>query len=136
MNQRSGKQVTILLIEQDDETRPLLKQNLHTLGYSVSNELDEVGAIERIRGSQVKPDLILINQIHQTTEASVSMGRRIRRDSDLLEQTPIVIYVDEFEPELQGQNIQIGQYEYVTYPEDGEQLFSLISQLVQTTDQA
>ena len=136
MNQRSGKQVTILLIEQDDETRPLLKQNLHTLGYSVSNELDEVGAIERIRGSQVKPDLILINQIQQTTEASVSMGRRIRRDSDLLEQTPIVIYVDEFEPELQGQNIQIGQYEYVTYPEDGEQLFSLISQLVQTTDQA
>ena len=136
MNQRSGKQITILLIEQDDETRPLLKHNLHTLGYSVANELDEVGAVERIRGSQVKPDLILINQIQQTTEASISMGKRIRRDSDLSEQTPIVIYVDEFEPELQGQNIKFGAYEYVTYPEDGEQLFNLISQLVQTTDQA
>lgn len=136
MNQRSGKRVIILLIEQDDETRPLLKHNLHTLGYSVADELDETGAVERIRGSQTKPHLILINQTKQPTDAAISMGRRIRQDADLPTDTPIVIYVDEFEPELQGQDVQVGDYEYITYPEDGEQLFNLISRLIAVADQA
>ncbi len=136
MNQRSGKQITILLIEQDDETRPLLKQNLHTLGYAVADELDEIGAIERVRGSQTKPHLILINQIQQPTDAAVNMGRRIRREAGLPENTPIVVYVDDFEPELQGQDIQVGDHEYITYPEDGEQLFNLISRLISIPDQA
>lgn len=136
MSQQRGNKVFILLIEQDDETRPLLKHNLHTLGYSVTDELDEIGAVERIRGSQVKPHLILINQIKQSTDAAISMGRRIRQDADLPEGTPIVIYADDFEPELQGQDVQVGDHEYVTYPEDGEQLFNLISRLIAVADQA
>ncbi|MGP1383853.1 MAG: hypothetical protein ACTS2F_09860 [Thainema sp.] len=130
MNQVNNKQLAILLIEQDDETRPLLKQNLRTLGYLVINELDEIGAVERIRGSRIKPNLILINQIEQTVDASLSMGRRIRRDANLPDHTLIIIYADEFGPDLQGQDVQVGDYEYVTYPEDGEQLFSLISRVL------
>ena len=74
--------------------------------------------------------MILINQIEQTVNASLSMGKLIRRDSNLPDHTLIIIYADEFGPDLQGQDVQVGDYEYVTYPEDGEQLFSLISRVL------
>lgn len=136
MNQINDKQLAILLIEQDDETRPLLKQNLRTLGYLVITELDEIGAVERVRGSQIKPSLILINQVDQVVDGCLSMGKRIRRDANLPNGTPVVIYADEFELALQGKDVQVGDYEYVTYPEDGEQLFNLIGRVLHVANEA
>jgi CheY-like chemotaxis protein len=41
---------TILLVEEDDEVRPLLSQNLRNQGYHVVVALDEADAIERTKG--------------------------------------------------------------------------------------
>lgn len=134
MNVKNGKNLAVLLIEQDDETRPLLKENLHALGYLIIDALDEIGAVERVLGSQIRPNLILINQVGQPVQSSVSLGQRVRRDSALPDYTPVIVYADVLESDLQGSDIQVGDYEYVTYPEDGEQLFSLIKRLIRAAD--
>jgi hypothetical protein len=50
MNEKENTASAILLIEQDDETRPLLVRNLSNAGYQVIVALDEEGAIERTIG--------------------------------------------------------------------------------------
>ncbi len=45
MNEKKHAPPTILMIELDDDTRPLLKQNLRNQGYRVIEALQEEDAI-------------------------------------------------------------------------------------------
>ena len=51
------EQATIFLVEEDDETRPFLKQNLQRDGYRIAIALDEEDALadgpNRARGQQI-----------------------------------------------------------------------------------
>jgi DNA-binding response OmpR family regulator len=51
------------MIELDDDTRPLLKQNLRNQGYRVIEALQEENAIALARGLRDRPELILLNQV-------------------------------------------------------------------------
>jgi DNA-binding response OmpR family regulator len=64
MNEKKDAPPTILMIELDDDTRPLLKQNLRNQGYRVIEALQEEDAITLARGVRDRPELILLNQVN------------------------------------------------------------------------
>ena len=122
----------ILVLEPDDETRPLLKHNLCSKGYRAIVVLDVEDAIDRIRGRSEYPDLLLINQMNLSIEECVNLGLYICQSTDFPKHTPIVIIAERYGADLEGQDIQLGEHEYVTYLEDGQQLMNLVCRLCST----
>jgi DNA-binding response OmpR family regulator len=83
MNEKKDVPPTILLIELDDDTRPLLKQNLRACGSRVVVALEEEDEIALARGVRDRPDLILINQVELSIDDFLNMGQRIRQGAGL-----------------------------------------------------
>ncbi|HEY9761070.1 MAG TPA: hypothetical protein V6D07_01030 [Trichocoleus sp.] len=129
MSQNLTIQPTILLIEPDDAARPVLMDNLRRWGYSLVVALDEADAIGRTKDRGHSFDLLLMNQFRQSIEHFIAVGKDIRQQAGLPSSTPIVVMAEHYGAELEGQNLQVGENEYVTYLEDGEQLKCLLYQL-------
>ena len=129
MTNFEAKASQILLVEMDDETRPLLRHNLENEGFDVIVTLEEKDAIARMKNATDVPDLILLNQVNSSANGFIEMGLRIRSQLDFPESMPIVVIAEHFAKELTGQNQQVGNYEYITYLEDGQQLIDLLTQL-------
>ena len=91
--------------------------------------LDEEDAIARARGNSDRPDLILINQYRQPLDKVIHIGRRIRQDAGLASDTPIVIMAERYGEDMEGKDVKVGESDYVTYLEDGEQLMNLLQRL-------
>ncbi|MBD1865592.1 MULTISPECIES: hypothetical protein [Trichocoleus] len=119
----------IFVFEPDDEVRPLLKQNLQTWGYDVTLAIDEADALQRVEGGHDRFDLILLNQYNQSIEHSIAIGQQIRQHTVLDSRAPIVILAERYGPDLEGQDIQVGDNEYVSYLEDGQQLKLILQRL-------
>lgn len=120
---------TILLIEPDDVVRPILKDNLRRWGYTVIVTENAADALQRTQGGGTHFDLILLNQFEQSIDDSIAIGRYILQQAAVSNQTPLVILAENYGVEVEGQNIQIGDSQYVTYLEDGEQLKNLLYNL-------
>ena len=129
MSEKQNTAPTILMVEPDDDVRPLLRTNLHRQGYRVIMTLDEEDAIARARGNSDRPDLILINQYRLALDKVIHRGRRIRQDAGLPSDTPIVIMAERYGEDMEGKDVKVGESEYVTYLEDGEQLMNLLHRL-------
>ncbi|HEY9782827.1 MAG TPA: hypothetical protein V6D09_22140, partial [Leptolyngbyaceae cyanobacterium] len=102
MSQKQNTPPTILLVEQDDQTRPLLMYNLRRQGFRAIVVLEEEDAIERMSGKNVCPDVILLNQVKLSIDEFINMGRRIRRAAGELCRTPIVVIADRFGVDMEG----------------------------------
>jgi PleD family two-component response regulator len=126
MSQTKDAPPTILMIELDDDTRPILKHNLCGWGYRVVEALQEEDAIALARGVRDLPKLILLNQVKLTLDEFNNMGRRIRQGGELPSSTPIVVMAERYGEDMEGKNVKVGESEYVTYLEDGEQLMNLL----------
>jgi DNA-binding response OmpR family regulator len=120
---------TILLVEEDDEVRPLLSQNLRNQGYHVVVALNEADAIERTKGGSFCPDLILLNQVGRSIEEYTVMGQRICKSAGIGNQTPIIVMAEQYGADMEGKDVQVDDTEYVTYLEDGQQLMNLLHRL-------
>ena len=131
MNEKKDVPPTILLIELDDDTRPLLKQNLRACGSRVVVALEEEDAIALARGVRDRPDLILINQVELPIDEFINMGQHIRQGAGLSRRTPIVVMAEQYGEDMEGKDVQVSESEYVTYLEDGEQLMNLLHRLCQ-----
>ena len=129
MSEKRNTEPTILVVEPDNDVRPLLRTNLHRQGYRAIMTLDEEDAIARARGDGDRPDLILINQYQLPLDKVIDMGRRIRQDAGLPSITPIVIMAERYGEDMEGKDVKVGESEYVTYLEDGEQLMNLLQHL-------
>jgi CheY-like chemotaxis protein len=129
MSKKHAHAPTILVVEPDDDVRPLLRNNLHRQGYRAIMTLDEEDAIARARGQGDRPDLILINQYRLPLDKVINIGRRIRQDAGLPSITPIVIMAERYGEDMEGKDIKVGESDYVTYLEDGEQLMNLLQRL-------
>jgi DNA-binding response OmpR family regulator len=66
MDEQNRDQPVILLVEEDDETRPLLRKNLQKDGYRLLLAVDEADALDRLDDRQMRADLILINLVGKT----------------------------------------------------------------------
>lgn len=91
--------------------------------------LDKADAIQRTQGKQTHFDLILLNQTGQSIDELIAIGKQIRQSTKLTNLTPILIMAEQYGTDLEGQDIQVGDNEYVTYLKDGQQLKSLLQSL-------
>jgi CheY-like chemotaxis protein len=128
MSQEPGHQPIIFLVEEDDDTRPILKHNLKTYGYRVLLALDEEDALERIGGVR-HADLLLVNLVGRTIDEVLQVGRRIREHAKYDGHTPLVVLAEKFGPDVEGTDVNVGGNDWVTYLEDPYQLRNLLGRL-------
>jgi len=129
MSSKKDAPPTILMIELDDDTRPILKLNLGNWGFHVISALQEEDAIALARGVRDCPNLILLNQLDLPIDESINIGRRICQKAELPISTPIVVMAEQYGEDMEGKDVKVGESEYVTYLEDGEQLMNLLHRL-------
>lgn len=114
MNTEQAKQATIFLIENDEETRRPLVQNLRAYGYRVLVAIDEEDALERVGGG-VKADLVLVNLVGKTAEEVLSVGRRVREHAKHDGHTPLVVMPEKYAKELEDTEVNVAGNEWVFY---------------------
>lgn len=119
---------TVFVLEPDDDVRPILTQHLKDWGYQVIMAWDESDAVQRVQNHRFF-NLILLDQVRQSIDESRAIGQLIRERAGLNSHTPIVIMAEQYGADLEGQDIQVGEGEYITYLEDGEQFKRLIYHL-------
>lgn len=129
LDQQPLKVPCIFVLEPDDNVRPALKHNLQLWGYQVIMAINEEDAMQRIQAGQKSFDLILLNQTDRSLDELMAIGQQIRQTIGLDNQIPVLMMAEHYGADLEGQNIQVGDNEYVTYLEDGEQLKSILRQL-------
>ena len=122
------QQATIFLVEEDDETRPILKRNLERVGYRVRLALDEADAHDRSSGGQLAADLILVDLVGVQSDEALRAGQRIRQDAELA--VPLVVMAEKYGADLEGKDVNVSGAEWITYPEDHEQLKNLLDRLL------
>jgi DNA-binding response OmpR family regulator len=126
-----SSQPIIFLIEEDDETRSILKDHLKREGYHVLLALDEEDAMERISGRQLNADLVLMNLVGKSTDEVLSAGRRIREHAKFDGHTPIVVIADKYGNDLAGTDINVAGNDWVLYlGEEANQLENLLHRLL------
>lgn len=125
------EQKTILLIEVDGDTRSLIRASLQAGGHRVAVALDEEDALERTRGGRLCPDLILIDLDSPPREV-LEVARRIRRQSELSREMPIIVISCEYPPELVGKDVPVTATEYIAYLDEENPLGELVGRLLET----
>lgn len=120
---------TILLIEEDDDARPVIRHNLHRAGYDVLVAVDEASALDWLKAGRARADLILINLIGKTPEEVFAAARRVKQHNALDGATPVVVIAEKYDDGLEGTDVPAGEGEWVTYMEDSTQLHDLLARL-------
>lgn len=121
---------TIFLVEEDDETRRLLRANLQADGYRVLLALDEEDALDRVGGGGTHADIVLINLVGRALEAALDLGRRIRAHAKYDGHTPLVVMAERYGADVAGTDVNMGGNDWITYPEDPHQLRKLLARLL------
>src|SRR5215204_7380494 len=128
MNSGQGKQPTILLVENEEETRRPLVRNLRGYGYRVVVAVDEEDAQERAGG--VEADLVLVNLVGMTAEEVLAAGRRVREHARNDGRTPLVVMPEKYPSELEDTEVNVGDSEWVFYlGEEPDRLRDLLARL-------
>jgi DNA-binding response OmpR family regulator len=118
----------IFLVEEDDETRPILKRNLEREGYRVLLALDEADAQSRVSGGRLTADLMLVNLVGVQPDEALQAGRRIRQDAE--SDVPLVVMAEKYGADLEGTDVNVGDDDWITYLEDHDQLKNLLARLL------
>lgn len=130
MSEQGEDRPTIFLIEEDDDTRPLMRENLVRAGYQVLLAVDEEDALQRVGGRQVNADLVLINLVGRTTDEVLKVGRRICEHAKFDGRTPLVIMAEKYGKDLEGTDVNVGENDWITYLEEPNQLENLLQRLL------
>lgn len=120
---------TILLIEEDDDARPIIRHNLRRAGFEVLVAVDEASASDWLAAGGARADLVLVNLIGKTTEEAFAAARRVKSSSALDGSTPVVVIAEKYGDGLEGTDVRAAEGEWVTYMENSEQLHELLGRL-------
>lgn len=131
MSKDSSAPPVIFLIEEDDDTRPLLRHNLINDGFHVRLALDEADALDRVGGQSLHADLILINLVKKSPEEILNIGRRIRELAKYDDQMPLIVMAEQYSKEQEGTDVNIAGNDWITYLEEHDQLTKLLHRLLQ-----
>ncbi len=130
MNAEHSNQPTILLVEEDDDTRPVLKSNLKRYGYRVIVALDEEDALERVGDGQTHADLVLVNLVGKPIEEVLNIGRRIRKHAKYDGHTPLIVMAEKYGTDVEGTDTNVSGNDWITYLEEHNQLKNLLARLL------
>ena len=119
----------ILVIEDDDETRELLRMALEKRGYQVTVAEDGVRGYDT--ALFLRPDLI-VTDIQMPGADGVQVIRRVR-DSASLEKTPILV-TTAFGTGTATFSLQLGANAYEPKPIDLESFMSTVKRLFSNRD--
>jgi DNA-binding response OmpR family regulator len=133
MDETDRVQPTFLLVEEDDETRAVLRRNLQKDGYRLLLAVDEADAFDRLDTGQARPDLILINLVGKMPGEVLHIGQRIRAHGEYDRAPPLVVMAEKYGTDLEGTDVNVGGNDWITYPEDAEQLHRLLARLTART---
>lgn len=125
MNKRFDCNLTILVVEDIEETRDGIELLLKANGYRVEGARDEQSAIESAKRKH--PDLILVSLGGLPCDV-IATARRLRERAELGEHVPIVIFC--FEELGEGAEVAIGQNVYLIRPDNFDQLRNLLARLL------
>lgn len=120
---------TILLIEEDDDARPIIRNNLRREGYDVLVAVDEASARDWLEAGHAHADLLLVNLVGKSTEEALAAARRVLQANAPDGRTPVVVIADKYGDGLEGTDVKAGEGQWVTYMADTTQLHDLISRL-------
>lgn len=115
----SAPGATVLVVEDDDETRAVLVRELGTRGYRIQEAVDGTTALERWEAS--RPDVVLLD-LGLPDMDGLEIIRRIRREA----MTPIVILSGRFAEREKVEALERGADDYVTKPFGLEELHARI----------
>jgi DNA-binding response OmpR family regulator len=127
---KETNQRTIFLLEEDDETRRPLVRNLRSYGYRVITAIDEEDALQRVDGGHVAADLVLVNLVGKPVEDLLSVGRKIREHARYDGNTPLVVMPEKYGKDVEGTDVNVGGNDWITYPEEHDQLKNLLARLI------
>ena len=100
---------TVLVVEDDDETRSVVVRELAVRGYQVDVAVDASSALQR--WERRRPDLVLLD-LGLPDLDGLQVIRRIRREAN----TPIVILSGRYEEREKVEALERGADDYVTKP--------------------
>ncbi|HEY6186497.1 MAG TPA: hypothetical protein VIW80_02380 [Pyrinomonadaceae bacterium] len=129
MAEKGSKRATILYVEDDDDTRLIMRQNLVKDGYRVLIEISEDDALERATDGPVDADLLLINLGLPPDDVLIA-ARRIRHAAIARTDVPIVVIAYKYGTDMEGRDVKAEENEWVSYLEDAEQLDRLLARLL------
>jgi DNA-binding response OmpR family regulator len=133
MSNEQGKQPTIFLIEEDDDTRRPLVENLRREGYRVTVSIDEEDALERVSGGHVHADLVLINLVGKPLAELLRVGRGVRKHAKYDGHTPLVVMPEKYDKDVEGTDVNVEGNDWIHYlGEEPDQLKNLLARLTQT----
>lgn len=135
MSSEHGKQPTIFLIEEDDETRRPLVASLRARGYRVITAVDEEDALERVDDGHVHADLVLVNLVGKPLEEALRVGRRVRAHAKYDGHTPLVVMPEKYTKDVEGTDVNVGGNDWIHYlGEEPDQLKNLLASLITNPD--
>jgi DNA-binding response OmpR family regulator len=130
LNAEHARGRTIFLIEEDEETRRPLVNNLRSYGYRVIVAVDEEDALERVDGGGVPADLVLVNLVLETAEQALRVGRRVREHAKYDGHTPLVVMPEKYVRELEDTEDNVAGNDWVFYlGEEPDRLRDLLARL-------
>ncbi|HEX8137400.1 MAG TPA: hypothetical protein VF544_07400 [Pyrinomonadaceae bacterium] len=131
MNSEQVKQPTIFLIEEDDETRRPLVENLRRNGYRVIVAIDEEDALERVGDGHIRADLVLVNLVRKPVDELLKVGRKVREHAKYDGDTPLVVMPEKYSKDVEGTDVNIEGNDWIHYlGEDLDQLQNLLARLI------
>ena len=123
------KQPAVFLIEEDDDTRAVLRDSLTRYGYRVTVAIDEEDALSRVSNG-LSADLLLIDVVGKSVEDTLQTGRRIREQAKLDGNTPLIVMAENYAKDLEGTDENAGGNDWILYlGEEPEQLQNLLQRL-------
>lgn len=125
MNQENDVRLTILVVEDIEETRDGIEKLLQADGYRVEAARDERAAVESAR--RKRPDLILVS-LGGGPHDVLATARQIRERAGLGNYVPIVLFC--IEEVGEGEEVAFGHNVYVTRPDNFDQLRNLLARLL------
>ena len=128
MDNESGLNPMILVVEDVQETCDGIEELLNVDGYRVAlarNERDGIESAQRQR-----PDLILVSLGGLPLEV-LDSGRRIRESAAAGDDVPVVIFC--FDEILEGAEVAIGKNVHIAQPDNFNELRGLLSRLLRNS---
>jgi CheY-like chemotaxis protein len=129
MSKEKNRGLTILVVEDIEETRDGIEKLLRADGYRVVSARDEEEAI--FKAGQQAPHLLLVSLGRATNEV-VLTASWLREQLNQGEQMPVVIFCSEEVAE--GEEVEVGNNVYLTQPDNFNQLRILIQRLLQLSN--
>jgi CheY-like chemotaxis protein len=127
---QSTRKPTILLIENDPVMLPLLRDHFAEHDYRLLVCTDGLAALEILKQRQDQIDLIVVDQFARSMEEVILISRGMLEQPQISSHTPIVVIADQYECQLEGKNVRIGEHQYVSYIKEIHQLDLLIAKLL------